>query len=168
MDYIHAVGFICDLIYNELLICRLPSSHLTTCTNERPDIFGNVLDLPTLSVKRNGTESQIIKDIYDVSLGSAGDTNPKIRNVYVDKLLQKLQDFFTSEYQTSCDWTFVEGIDDYIDWCLPWGFQHVFETICQFAVTCMGLLRAATMGLIEFGENGRVDVGLFTKLDQQG
>src|SRR6267154_4047837 len=76
MNYTHPVGFICEFINDQLLICRLPSSHLSTCVNERPDVFGNVLDLPTLSVKRNGTESDILKDIYDVSLGSASDTNP--------------------------------------------------------------------------------------------
>ena len=76
MDYIHPVGFICELINDQLLIGRLPSSHLTTCINKRPDVFGNVLDLPTLSVKGNGTEGQTLKDIYDVSLGSASDTNP--------------------------------------------------------------------------------------------
>ena len=81
MDYIHPVGFIRELINDQLLVRRLPSSHLATCVNERPDVFGNVLDLPTLSVKGNGTESQILKDIYDVSLGSASDTNPQIRDV---------------------------------------------------------------------------------------
>src|SRR5882757_8232656 len=74
MDDTHPVGFICELINDELLIGQLPSSHLSTCVNERPDVFGNVLNLPTLSVKGNGTESRIVKDICDVSLGSASDT----------------------------------------------------------------------------------------------
>jgi hypothetical protein len=44
--------------------------------NDEPDVFGNVFDLPTLAVEGNGTESQGVKDRYDVNLRPAGDTNP--------------------------------------------------------------------------------------------
>lgn len=80
MDYIHPVGFLCELINDQSLIGRLPSSHLTTSVNERPDVFGNIPDLSPLPVKGNGKQSQILKDIYDVSLWSASDTNSQIRN----------------------------------------------------------------------------------------
>jgi hypothetical protein len=68
--------------------------------NDGPDIFGDVLDLPTLAMKGNGTKSQRLKDRDDVSLRSASDTNPQIQNVKLDEVLYKLQDFLTRGRKT--------------------------------------------------------------------
>lgn len=80
MNYLHSISFHYEHPDNQLLVRGLPPSHLAVRVNDQLNIFGNVLDLPTLAVERNGTKGQGLQDRYDVGLGSASDTNTQIRN----------------------------------------------------------------------------------------
>src|ERR1700679_231657 len=103
IDSLHSISSLREHIYDQFFIRSSPCSYFRVRLNLEIDIFGDVLNLPILAVQGNRTESQWIEpeDMGNVSLRSAGDTNPQMRNVKIDELLHKFQDFLTGGGHTS-------------------------------------------------------------------
>src|ERR1700679_1451272 len=93
IDSLHSVSSLREHIYDQLFIRSSPCSYFRVRPDLEFDIFRDVLNLPILAMQGNRTESQWIEDRDYVSLRSASDTNPQMRNVEIDELFHKFQPF---------------------------------------------------------------------------
>ena len=100
IDSLHPISSLREHIYDQFFIRSSPCSYFWVRSDLGIDIFDDVLNLPILAMQGNGTESQWIEDRDDVSLRSASDTNPKVRNVEIGELVHKFQNFLTREGHT--------------------------------------------------------------------
>jgi len=75
---LHPVCSFCQNINHKLLVYGCPSPHPSVRIDNRLDVVLDVFFLSALVVERNRTESQGLKNRFDIGLGSAGDADAEV------------------------------------------------------------------------------------------
>jgi len=70
-----------------------------------------------------------------VLLGTTGDTHEQVGTAGQDKVLHKVENLFTSGWSADVIWTFIQSVDNDIDWDLSWAIEHGFETLYECRIT---------------------------------
>ena len=111
--------------------------------NNRDDVFIDIFLLSKLIMKREVATRQRFESGVDVNCWSTGNANTEIREVEVNKILNKPEDMSSRSWNSRCVGAFVHGVQDDVSRELT-GPEHVFEALHQ----CMfiGLLLASLKG----------------------
>ena|SRR6266702_1233060 len=146
---LHSVRFLRQLVDDQLLLITPPSPHLIVRVNDITHVVGNILLLSTFIMKRNSTTSQWPKDIFDIDLRAASNTNMQVWKAQADKVLQKVKDIFSWGWHPRVG-TLVERVNDDINWLLCGDEEHFPKTRLQDIIA--GLLPALPMCGINAGD----------------
>jgi hypothetical protein len=90
----------------------------------------------------------------------------KIWKIQFNEFFDQLQDLLTSGQSPREIGAFIEGIDDDINWRLPWKTQHVHHTV--FELVNIGLSYVARVIQIYLGENTETSIRIGRKLRDEG
>lgn len=128
INFLHPTSFSCQYSNDKLLVFFSPILHITVRADDEFDVFFDVMNLAILSMQRNRTECQRAQEKLDVSLGSARDANPQIRNLKSEQLLNNTQYSFTWGRRSGRYWAFIKGIDHDVCRGLSWERKHILQT----------------------------------------
>ena len=89
---------------------------------------------------------QRLKDISDVDLWAACDTDMKIPKTKLDKIFKEQEDPFARRRNTRGVGAFIKGVDYQINWAFI-KCEHLFQSLLQGAIA--GLLCAIVVFLVK-------------------
>src|SRR6266571_1476055 len=109
---LHSIRFFRQLLDDQLLLTTPPFPHHPVRINDIAHVVGNILHLSTFIMKRNSTTSQWPKDIFDIDLRAARNTDMQVWNAQADKVLQKVKDNFSWGWHPRGVGTLVERVNN--------------------------------------------------------
>ena len=86
----HPIGFLGERLDHQFLILLSPSAHPHVRADDGADILDDVFLLPSFVVKRHSTGRQRFYNSSDVDFRATGDTDMKILEGKLDKLLDEI------------------------------------------------------------------------------
>jgi len=145
---LHAISPFRERLDHEILILGSPSLHdwFRIRVNHGPNIVHDIFLLSALVMKGHRAGCKRIEDVSYVNLWATCDTDMKIWEVKLDKLLHKQEDALARGWNTRAVGTFVKSIHDKVDRTLIWDREHLFQTSRQGIIA--GLFRATFMSLM--------------------
>ena len=118
IGYSHPIGSLGERLDHQILILLTPFAHPRVQVDGRDNILDDVLLLPSFVMKGHSKRRQRLENVSDIDFRATCNTNTKIRERKIDKLLDETQDQVPRRWHPKRVGTLVERVDDNVDWAV--------------------------------------------------